>query len=365
MRVRRVRAAVRGLDPATYLQPSENVLASLPRHRASAVPAFVGILLAWAGSSTAAVLVSLLLPAGLRLPVAAAALALLLLLHASLAVATWLRVATSRTTITDQRVYHAYGRLRYLLLQTTYDRVTDLHVKQGLLGRARGYGTVVVQTAGAGIALVGIPDPFGAKDRIERAREAHVRTLIAEHAPARAAATASTAAARGAGAATATPGGVDAPAAGAPIVQPWQGRPTASALLPHVAPPVLLLVIGLPVLMLLGTVSRLAWPLSAFLIFSSLGALRAIVRHQTSRYEVGERGVAVSVGWLSRRRVETTYGKITDTTVEQGLLGRMLGFGQIRINTAGSNDVPILFEGVREPEAVKAILDAARRQAQA
>jgi uncharacterized membrane protein YdbT with pleckstrin-like domain len=68
----------------------------------------------------------------------------------------------------------------------------------------------------------------------------------------------------------------------------------------------------------------------------------------------------VTTGWLSRRRVETTFEKVTDVTTYQGLVARLLDYGNITINTAGSNVAPVVFLGVGDPDGVKATIDEAR-----
>jgi hypothetical protein len=38
-----------------------------------------------------------------------------------------------------------------------------------------------------------------------------------------------------------------------------------------------------------------------------------------------------------------------------------LGYGNITINTAGSNQAPVVFHGLGDPERIKEIIDEARR----
>jgi uncharacterized membrane protein YdbT with pleckstrin-like domain len=103
-----------------------------------------------------------------------------------------------------------------------------------------------------------------------------------------------------------------------------------------------------------------SWFGAGLLLFGLVSAASAVIAYKYSRYEVTAIGVVVSVGWLSRRRVETTFGKVTDVTTTQSLLGRLLGYGDIRINTAGSNDVAVAFSGVARPQEIKAVIDRAR-----
>lgn len=49
---------------------------------------------------------------------------------------------------------------------------------------------------------------------------------------------------------------------------------------------------------------------------------------------------------------EAPLEKVMDVVVRQGILGRILGFGDVRCDTAGTPFPGILFKGVRNPEKV-------------
>lgn len=294
------------------------------------------------------------------IPYAIATSIVTVLLGGAWALAVWFRVSTSLYVVTAERVYHAHGKVRFFLSQTTYDRVTDLHVHQSFFGRRYGFGTVVVQTAGHGVALVGVRDPLGTKRLIEEAREAMIRRLVATHK--RTAAKASSTGAKAENGASPMPAPARAPHGGPPA---WTGKPTLAALLAQVLPVGLFLVpllfvsfIGAPAT---GDLTLLLPALA--LVAIALMAVNAVIRLRTTHYEVHGWGVVVRSGWLSRRQVEARYEKVTDVSVTQNILGRVFGFGTIAINTAGSAGAPINFVGVRSPDDVKAIVDRARQGA--
>lgn len=82
---------------------------------------------------------------------------------------------------TDRRVYGRRGLVGTTVGQLTYDKITDITYHQDLLGRLFGYGSVTVQTAGgnqAPITMVGLADPLGAKETIERWRDASLRRSL-------------------------------------------------------------------------------------------------------------------------------------------------------------------------------------------
>ncbi len=256
------------------------------------------------------------------------------------------RVQTSRYIITAERTYKSFGRLRFQLLQTTYDKVTDLHVRQSLFGRIWGFGTVRLETAGTGIALEGVRDPLGYKKRVEAARSGFLRTLVAQHVP-------DTTRRR-------TSAEVDDASPARRAL--WNGRPSIASFFGNGIQGSLLAFVGswLIVLSLFGESVLLV--VGGVMLAAGLATLWGHwVRFRYTKYGVENWGVVVTSGWLARRRVETTYEKVTDVTVYQGILGRMFGFGNITINTAGSNQAPVVFHGLGDPEGVKATIDEARR----
>lgn len=346
----RLQATVPPARP-TFLQEGEEPLRLEGRHPLSALDAWIGIgvlLLVVCGTAFA---IAAFVDAR-AVPYAWAAVLVTTLLCATWAVTVWLRVQTSLNVITAERVYHAHGKVRFFLSQTTYDRVTDLHVHQSFFGRRLGFGTVLVMTAGQGVRLVGVRDPLGAKRAIEEAREAMVRRLVAQHkgrAPAKAQA----------GATPTTP--LAARQLDAPAV--WTGAPTLASFLTQILPTALFFV-PFAIISLAG--APLAGPMvfvvpAVLVLFLGIMVLNMVVRLRTTRYEVHGWGVAVASGWLGRSRVECRYEKVTDVSVTQGVWGRIFGFGTIRINTAGGAEAPVNFAGVRAPDQVKLIVDRARQ----
>jgi uncharacterized membrane protein YdbT with pleckstrin-like domain len=348
--------------PEDYIQPGEKALRREGRHALSVVDELITMAILVGALIAAVLLVALLGDLGdAAFPWAIGTVGLLVILYGSFALSRYWRVTTSRYVITSERVYKAYGRLRFFLLQTTYDKVTDIHVHQSFFGRIWGFGTVRLQTAGTGVALEGVRDPFAVKEAVEAARVAFVRALVEEHVARRGPraveeAPARTAARAGAPRLYETPQG--ASAAG-PL---WHGTPSWSyftiQLLGLAIPLILVLIFTLvslvtqqPVLLVLA---------GLFFLIVIVGASSLYIRQTHTRYEVHAWGVVVTTGWLSRRRVETTFEKVTDVTTYQGLVARLLDYGNITINTAGSNVAPVVFLGVGDPDGVKATIDEAR-----
>jgi membrane protein YdbS with pleckstrin-like domain len=142
----------------------------------------------------------------------------------------------------------------------------------------------------------------------------------------------------------------------------WQGGIAPVALVGGLILASLLVLVGLATLPIaLAQAPAAGLPSAAFVFAGVLSGVSIVVRYRFTHYHIASQGVVVTAGWLTRRRVETTYEKVTDVTMYQGVLGRIFDFGSITINTAGSNVAPVVFGSVREPEAVKQRIDDARR----
>ena len=67
------------------------------------------------------------------------------------------------------------------------------------------------------------------------------------------------------------------------------------------------------------------------------------IRQWSSEFAVTDRRVIIKTGWLSRRTIELNMSKVESVEVEQGLVGRLLGYGTITVIGTG---------GTREPFAL-------------
>lgn len=328
-----------------YLQPDEEVLHQTGRHPLSVVDEIIGATVLVALVVTGLLVWTVGFQPRFLMPVAVPIMAAVGTVYLIFLVTRYWRVKTSLYTITSDRTYRAHGRLRFFLAQTTYDKLTDMHVKQSLFGRIWGFGTVRLETAGTGISLDGVRDPFGYKQTIEQARSDFVQQLVGERPP------------------PTTTDGEEEPAIVDEQEEVWVDGPTPASLVGGIVSVVVLVLFALG-----GTGVALFSRQEAFflpVLFGVLAAFNALgiwVRYRFTRYHVGSRGVVVTSGWLTRRRVETTYQKVTDVTVYQGFLGRLFGFGNITINTAGSSSAPVVFAGVRAPDDVKGLIDETRRR---
>ena len=81
-----------------------------------------------------------------------------------------------------------------------------------------------------------------------------------------------------------------------------------------------------------------------WMIFVSLKALLTlfiapIIQFTTSEFAITNKRVIIKVGLISRRTLEMNLPKIESVNVNQGVLGRMLGYGTITvIGTGGTRE---------------------------
>jgi uncharacterized membrane protein YdbT with pleckstrin-like domain len=109
-----------------------------------------------------------------------------------------------------------------------------------------------------------------------------------------------------------------------------------------------------------------AWILLGVLVAVAivpLLALRFLVR--THEFGVTDRRLVATMGWIAVRTVDLGVSKIETIVVEQGLFGRMLGYGDLKVTgTGGTSEV---FHGVRDPigfrKAVNSASDGAGQEA--
>ena len=106
-----------------------------------------------------------------------------------------------------------------------------------------------------------------------------------------------------------------------------------------------------------GSWSHFAWiPLAIGL----LAILAALVRRQSSEFSVTNKRVLMKVGVISSHSIELMLNKIEAVTVDQSLVGRLFGYGEVILTgSGGSKEV---FSNIQSPlgfrRAVQAATDA-------
>ena len=76
-------------------------------------------------------------------------------------------------------------------------------------------------------------------------------------------------------------------------------------------------------------------------------AIPAFIERVTSEFAVTNKRVIIKVGLISRRTLEMNLSKIESVNVNQGMLGRMLGYGTIVVVGTGGTKEP--FAAISDP----------------
>lgn len=97
--------------------------------------------------------------------------------------------------------------------------------------------------------------------------------------------------------------------------------------------------------------------LASFAVEATLGAvltmialfwvLGAWIRYTSSEFAVTDRRVIIKTGFISRKTIETQLTKVEGAQVSQGILGRILGFGEVTVTGTGGTHEP--FKRIRHP----------------
>ncbi len=94
-------------------------------------------------------------------------------------------------------------------------------------------------------------------------------------------------------------------------------------------------------------------PVAGFFIFIifTIGIVIAAVLHKIrSEYAVTTQRVYSRSGIISRKATDARFERITDVTLVQGVLGRLMKYGKIKFNTAGSVFHEVVMSGVDRPK---------------
>lgn len=90
------------------------------------------------------------------------------------------------------------------------------------------------------------------------------------------------------------------------------------------------------------------WAFASNVVWAGLGAITVgfipllvtQIKYTSSEFAVTDKRVIIKVGWIRRRTLETMLAKVEGIGVEQGIMGRMLGFGTITITGTGGTKEP-------------------------
>ncbi len=76
------------------------------------------------------------------------------------------------------------------------------------------------------------------------------------------------------------------------------------------------------------------------ILIAIITGIRAFINYKTSEFGVTSKRVIVKVGFIRRNSLEVLLNKVEGIQVNQGILGRILGFGSITISGTGGTKDP-------------------------
>ncbi len=103
-------------------------------------------------------------------------------------------------------------------------------------------------------------------------------------------------------------------------------------------------------------VTRIPMVLWLLLIVTFPFAIYEYLRLRHTEQGVTNKRVVFKTGIISRKSEEMKLGSIETVEIDQGILGRILGYGNVRVTGRGTSDV--LFRSVADPMAVKRAIES-------
>jgi len=88
-----------------------------------------------------------------------------------------------------------------------------------------------------------------------------------------------------------------------------------------------------------------------FILIALIMGIGSYVKYSTSEFGVTNKRVIVKVGLISRISIEVLLNKVEGIQVNQGILGRILGYGSITISGTGGTKDP--FHKISDPLAFR------------
>ena len=79
---------------------------------------------------------------------------------------------------------------------------------------------------------------------------------------------------------------------------------------------------------------------SLFIVLAILTGIDSFINFKTSEFGITNKRVIVKVGFIRRNSIEVLLNKIEGIQVNQGILGRILGFGSIIVSGTGGTKDP-------------------------
>jgi membrane protein YdbS with pleckstrin-like domain/predicted RNA-binding Zn-ribbon protein involved in translation (DUF1610 family) len=146
----------------------------------------------------------------------------------------------------------------------------------------------------------------------------------------------------------------------------WIGKPVLRSIFGQVAA-ILPTFIFAFVFMGVGLFSPEARPFIPFIILGAIVlvffiVIIPIIQLRRMEFVITDAGAYTRRGIISVNVNQTTFDKITDISYRQDVLGRILGYGTLNVNTAGSNTNALVMVGLARAMSVKRLLEETKER---
>jgi hypothetical protein len=132
----------------------------------------------------------------------------------------------------------------------------------------------------------------------------------------------------------------------------WTGSPRLSTIIPAVVVGLVgLLAVGYAVVVLRSSLALLGLPVAVAV------PAYAYLQVTNTEFLVTDRAVYAKTGVVGRRVVQSSLAKVQNSSFSQDVFGSLFGYGTVRLEVAGGNDVD--FYRIDDPEAVRRLVDQA------
>ena len=148
----------------------------------------------------------------------------------------------------------------------------------------------------------------------------------------------------------------------------WQGTPSATLLIGHIAGIVFVL-IAIPLLARFFAsgmdfekavgMSRFGWLATGILVFIQLLALLvAWIRLRSTQYRVTNQRVIVEEGIFSKKVFESDLRYVEDSNFTQSLADRILGIGNVTLLSSDESSPRYMLRSIRDPRGIRELIRA-------
>jgi uncharacterized membrane protein YdbT with pleckstrin-like domain len=142
----------------------------------------------------------------------------------------------------------------------------------------------------------------------------------------------------------------------------YEGHPTWRALLAFYLG-------GLLAAVVIGVIVALAASVAigilCLVVLAALVLVGGFVRRIATTYMVSNQRLYIRHGILSKRVQQTRIDRVQNVNTDQSVLERVMRFGTVDFDTAGTDDSDFRFVGIATPDRVVAAVDTAQREAAA